>query len=260
MTTVLQIGDRTLDTQEIIPLLVSYQLIPQFLSESIIDRAIAPISCTLEETDRACQELYQHWRLDSEPQKQAWRLHYGLSQEQFEQLATRKLRIEKFKQATWGHRLESYFLKRKRQLDRAVYSLIRIQDQEIASELFFRIREGEQSFAELAQAYSQGAEVRTGGLVGPVELGTLHPNLAELLLTSSVGKVRPPIRFGAWQVIVRLEQLIPAQLDDQMRQRLLKEKYEAWLQEQLQHLPDYDRIWMGMTPHQPTNAIANRAA
>jgi hypothetical protein len=32
---------------------------------------------------------------------------------------------------------------------------------------------------------------------------------------------------------VRFEKLIPAQLDELMRQRLLRECFEAWLQEQL---------------------------
>jgi hypothetical protein len=107
MTTVLQIGNRTLTAEEIIPLLASYRLIPQLLCEIIIDQAIAPISCTLEETTRACQELYQQWNLTCEPQRPALREQYGLSQEQLERLATRKLRVRKFKQAAWGHKLES---------------------------------------------------------------------------------------------------------------------------------------------------------
>lgn len=259
MTTVLQIGNRTLTAEEIIPLLASYRLIPQLLCESIIDQAIAPISCTLEEATRACQELYQQWGLTSERQRQAWRSHYGLSQEQLEQLATRRLRVEKFKQASWGHTLESYFLKRSRQLDQVIYSFLRTRYRGIANEFYFRIREGEQSFAELACEYSQGPEAHTGGLMGPVELGTLHPNLAELLCTSQVGEVQPPVGFGEWQVIVRVEKWILARLDDKIRQRLLQEKFEAWFQEQLHQLPYQDQIWMGVAPNRQADAIGNLA-
>jgi parvulin-like peptidyl-prolyl isomerase len=62
----------------------------------------------------------------------------GLAVLQLEVLTTRRLRIKKFQQATWGNQLEYYFLKRKGQLDRAIYSLIRIKDPEIAQELYFR--------------------------------------------------------------------------------------------------------------------------
>ncbi len=247
MTTVLEIGNRTLTTEEIIPLLASYRLMPQLLCEIIIDQAIASISCTWEETTRACQELYQQWGLTTEPQRRTWREQYGLSQEQLERMATRKLRVEKFKQATWGHKVDSYFLKRTRQLNRLIYSLIRTKDQEIANELYFRIKEREQSFADLAREYSEGPEAVTGGLMGPVELGTLHPILGQLLHNSPVGEVQPPVPLGEWQVIMRVEKFIPAQLDDFMRQRLLQENFEAWFQEQLNQLSHQDQIWMGAT-------------
>lgn len=129
-----------------------------------------------------------------------------------------------------------------------IYSLIKTQDRGLANELYFRIQEKEQTFAELAYTYSQGAEAQTGGLLGPVEFGNLPFDLANLLFTSRVGEVQPPVPVGEWEVIVRVEQVIPAQLDDSMRQRLLNECFEAWLQEQLHALPRFDRIWVGISP------------
>lgn len=246
---------KTVGVQDSLPLLANYQLVPQIICESIIDRAIVNIECTLEEIDAACQQFYQRWNFTTLAQKQMWRSQCGLSQAQFEQMATRALRIEKFKQKTWGLKLESQFLQRKQEFDRVVYSLLRTKDQNIAQELFFRISEGEQSFAELTQQYSEGAEAETGGLVGPVELGTLHIKLAELLHTSQVGHVQP-FGLGEWCMIIRLEKRIPAQLDEQMRQRLLQEKFDAWLQEQLQQLPDRDKVWLGLIQEQSSDANA----
>ncbi len=245
MTTVLQLGHRTIKSEEIIPLMAGYKILPQLLCESIIDQAIAEIDCTPEETESACEEFYQHWHLTDNAQKQFWLQRYGMSQQQLESLATRSLRIKKFKQKTWGHKLESYFLKRKGQLDQASYSLLRVKEQGLANELYFRIKEGEQSFAELAFRHSLGAEAQTGGLMSAVEFGTLHPNLAQLLRMSQVGELWTPLAFGEWYIIVRLEKLIPAQLDEAMRQRLLRENFEAWFQEQLGQLSPQDQMWMG---------------
>lgn len=260
MTTVLKIGNRTLTAEKIIPLLASYKIVPQLLCEIIIDQAIESIGCTSEETACACQQFYQHWELTSEDLRKAWREQYGLNQEQLQCMATRKLRVEKFKQATWGHKLESDFLRRKRQLDRVIYSLIRTKDKGIANEVYFRIKEGEQSFAELAREYSEGPEAVTGGLMGPVELGTLHPTLAQLLHNSPLGEVQPPVPLGECQVIRRVEKFIPAQLDDFMRQRLLQENFEAWFQEQLKQLSHQDKIWMGATARHQVDTRENLAA
>jgi parvulin-like peptidyl-prolyl isomerase len=229
--------------QALIPLLATYQMMPQLVCESVIDHAIANVECTSEEINAACQQFYQQWNLITDEQQQIWRSHSGLNQAQFEEMTTRSLRIEKFKQYTWGHKLESHFLERKQEFDRVIYSLLRTKDQDLAQELFFRLSEDEQSFAELARQHSEGSEAETGGLVGPVELGTLHPKFAELLYTSRVGHVQP-FGLGEWCMVVRLEKLIPAQLDDPMRQRLLQEKFDAWLQEQVRQLPNRDKVWL----------------
>jgi hypothetical protein len=80
-------------SREIIPFLAHYNLIPQLLSQSIIESAIAPITCTQAETSHALEQFYQHWDLTTEEKRQDWCLRYGLNPEQLELLATRKLRV-----------------------------------------------------------------------------------------------------------------------------------------------------------------------
>ncbi|MBD2105124.1 peptidylprolyl isomerase [Leptolyngbya sp. FACHB-261] len=233
MTPVLQVNSRTVTAEEIVPLLASYQMLPRLLREIVIDQAIEPFSCTPEETALACQQFAEQNQITSEASREVWLKRYGMTPSQLEALAIRSLRIEKFKQAIWGTKLESYFVHRKPQLDRVIYSLLRVKDLGIAQELYFRIQEREQAFADLAREYSQGPEAQTGGLIGPAELSTPHPSLAQMLSSGQPGQLWPPTRLGEWFVLVRLEKLLPAQLDASMGQRLLNELYETWLQERL---------------------------
>jgi parvulin-like peptidyl-prolyl isomerase len=236
MAVILQIGNRQITAEEIVPLLAGYRMLPQLLQEILIDQAIAPVECTPEEKANAQQEFYTKNEIASEEAQQAWLERYGMTSEQLEHLTTRELKIEKYKQATWGAKLESYFLSRKGQLDKVIYSLIRVQDLGLAQELYFRVLEGEQSFAELARTYSKGPEAQTDGLIGPVELSVPHPTLAKMLSISQPGQLMPPTRIGEWLVIVRLERFVPAQLDDAMRRRLLNEFFSTWLQEQINQI------------------------
>lgn len=244
MTRALQLGNRTITVEELMPRLASYNMLPQLLRENIIDEAIASFTCTPEETAKACEQFYQRCDLNSELEREAWLERYRMTPKDLEVVTTRRIRIEKFKQVTWGHKLESYFLNRKAQLDQVIFSIIRTKDAGVAQELYFRIQAGEQTFAELAKDYSQGPEVHTGGLAGPVELGTIHPNLAQLLRVSQLGQLWPPKPLGEWLVLVRLEKLIPAQFNDFIRQRLLRELFETWLQEQTNQLSDSDKMWI----------------
>lgn len=234
MHVVLQIGEQKINDEDLFLLLTQYQMLPQLAREIILDQAIAEIESTPEEATLARQKFYQQHQLSTEGQIQAWLEHHGMTTEQLEHLALRDIKLEKFKQETWGNQVESYFIKNKSRLDRVVYSLIRTQDAGIAQELFFRIQEQETSFADLAKQYSQGAEAQTGGLVGPVELSVPHPKIAQLLIASKPGQLCPPTRVGDWMVIVRLEKLLAAKLDEPTRQRLLNDLFQNWLLAQYQ--------------------------
>jgi parvulin-like peptidyl-prolyl isomerase len=229
MNEILRIGNRTITGEELISLLASYQMLPQVRRELIIDEAIASIDCTPEEITSAKQQFFAERQLKSEDELKAWMAYQGLSVNQLEAMTVRKLKVEKFKQMTWGKKLESYFFQSKGRLDKVIYSLLRTQDIGIAQELYFRIQAKEQSFAEVARQYSLGPEAQTGGLVGPVELSQLHPAMAQLLVNSQPGQVVPPNRIGEWFVIVQLEKFIAAQLDDAMKMRLLNELFETWM-------------------------------
>ena len=236
MGATLKIGEQMVESAELLPLLARHQLLPQLGREIIIDRAIAPITCSADEAAAVCAQFYRQHQITSDAERQQWLQRNNLQPEQLQEMAVRGLKIETFKQQTWGHKLESYFLKRKGKLDRVVYSLLRSQDAALAQELYFRIQAGEQTFEELAREYSQGSEARTGGKVGPVELSVPHPTLAKMLANSKPGQLWPPNQLGEWVVIVRLEQFLPAQLDETMRRRLLNECFNHWIDEQLQQM------------------------
>ncbi|MDZ8141000.1 MAG: peptidylprolyl isomerase [Nostoc sp. DedQUE04] len=233
MAQVIQFGNQTITQAEIPQLLAGFQMLPQLCRLLIVEKAIALTELTIEEKSLVIEQFYQNNQLTT-PEAIAKALkHYSMSLEQLEAVATRELRIEKFKQATWGTKLESYFLQCKSQLDKVIYSLIRTSDAEVAQELYFRIKAGEQTFADCASLYSQGQEAQTGGMLGPVPINQPHPAIAQKLTISQPGQLWPPMKLDEWFVIVRLEKLIPAQLDDAMRSTLLNHLFETWLAEEI---------------------------
>jgi parvulin-like peptidyl-prolyl isomerase len=236
MSTVLQVGDRNISAEEIIPLLEKYQLLPQLLREIIIDRAIEGIDCTSEEQQQAYQKFCTQQQMTTEEERQAWLERRGITQAQLEAIVERSVKLDKFKQQTWGNQLESYFLQRKAKLDKVVYSLLRTKDAGVAQELYCRLLEEEATFEELARDYSQGPEAKTGGKVGPVELSNPHPTLAKMLSISTPGQLWPPTRLSEWFAIVRLDEFLPAQLNEAMRQQLLNERFNTWIQEELKQV------------------------
>jgi parvulin-like peptidyl-prolyl isomerase len=229
----LKIGNHTITQAEIPHLLAGFQMLPQLCRSVIVEGAIAGFELTPSEKLGVIEEFYQNNQPTTAEAVAKVLKHYSMSLEQLEGVATRELKIEKFKQATWGTKLESYFLQCKPQLDKVIYSLIRTFDAEVAQELYFRIKAGEQTFAECASVYSQGQEAQTQGMLGPVPMSQPHPAIAQKLTISQPGQLWPPMKLDEWFVIVRLEKLIPAQLDDAMRSTLLNHLFETWLAEEI---------------------------
>jgi parvulin-like peptidyl-prolyl isomerase len=220
----------TASSPDLLDLLRQYQMIPQLLRGVVIDRAIAPFSCTAAEKESALIQFYARHRLDSPESIETWLQLNHLAQDEIETAALRPVQLEKFKVATWGNQLKSYFLKRKASLDQVIYSLIRTADQGLAQELYYRLQDNEQSFAELAHQFSEGAENQTGGRIGPVPLSQPHPAIRQLLVVSQTGQLWSPRRVDEWFVIIRLEHLAPVQLNAAVEQYLLNELFEAWVQ------------------------------
>jgi parvulin-like peptidyl-prolyl isomerase len=243
MTENFQLSSKVIQPQEIPLLLSRYQLLPQLLRGIIIDEAIAPYSCTEAERQLAIKQFEQQQQINSEEVREAWLSYQGMNLEQMEELAVRPVLLEKFKTDTWGGKVESYFISRKSNFDQAIFSLLRTSDGLLAQEIYFRIQEGEESFSELAQKYSKGAEANTGGVIGPVSLSNLNPALAKILSISQPGKLWHPTRLEEWFAIVRLEKFLPAQLDEAMRRRLIDEMFETWLKEQMQQLAPLRFSW-----------------
>jgi parvulin-like peptidyl-prolyl isomerase len=230
----LRVGEQVISGADLVPLIRRYGLIPTLVKEIVVDQAVAGISLSEDESTEATEQFLQAHQVSSDEQKQAFLQQRGLVEADLEAIALRDLRLRKFKAETWGNKVESYFLQRKNRLDRVLYSLIRTKEPGLAQELYFRIQDDGQPFADLARQYSAGQEAQTGGLIGPVELSVPHPALARMLSISQPGQLWPPTKVGEWFVVVRLEKFLPAKLDDVTRQRMLDELYNSWLSEQVQ--------------------------
>lgn len=227
---------KAMSGEEVMTLLQKYWMLPQLQREIILDAELDSIICSQEETFSAYKAFYHKYQINSDEDRAAWLERNKCTLAQFEHSVLRTIKLDRFKQSTFGGKVDSYFLQRKSQLDRAVYSLLRVKNQYLAQELFFRIQDQEATFAELVKQYSGGQEAEVGGMVGPHELSVPHPALAQKLLSLQPGQLAPPVQIADWFVIVRLEKYLPAQLDTVMRVRLIDEMYEQWLQAKLNQL------------------------
>lgn len=217
---------------KIVSTLSEYNLLPQLQREVIIDDAISSIECTEEEIEAAYQQMTEAVRGNNGQKLYDYFQQPGTNKKQTLEFVARKLKIDKFKQANWSAEVSSYFISRKKSLDKIAYSRIVHQDRGVATEIYFRLIEQEQTFTELARQYSQAQEANVYGIHNLVKVCTLDSELAPFLVNKKVGDILPPIDCHNVFLVLRIEQIIPAALDDQMHRQLLDELFEKWLKKQ----------------------------
>ena len=154
----------------------------------------------LEELATPCADernsLLQQWcttqQHSTEEPLAAWLQAHGLKHEQWQQRVLPPALWLHWCRRAFHHKLKGYFLQRKSQLDQVSYSLIRVQDEDLACEMFLQIREQEATFEALASTHSEGPERLQGGRIGLVPTTHPHPCVAELLRVSQPGQLWPP--------------------------------------------------------------------
>ena len=65
---------------------------------------------------------------------------------------------------------------------------------------------------------------------------TAHPEIVQRLRVSKPGQIWPPFAVNNVWVVLQLEQLLSARLDEAMNRRLLDDLFEQWLKNRLQLL------------------------
>lgn len=233
LTPWLQFGGSALHLEELPSLLERSGLLVPLFRRLILESCIQNIKVSREEQVSFQQRFLTENGLDDAEKLNTWLAKRSLTEEKASSNLLEALKLDNFKKQKFAADIERIFLDSKEQRDRIVYSLLRVKDKAAAIELHLRLEEGDATFTDLSQEHSVGPERETGGLIGPVPMGRLHPKLAELLRISKPGQLWKPMQIDGWWVIVRLDKVLPAQLDSTMEQKIRDECFENWMQEQI---------------------------
>jgi hypothetical protein len=229
----LKIGDRQLNSDQIVSALVQYKLLEPLVGQVLLDEVIAQVPITEPELFRALGGINTDFPDDFNEFVTQWCRRMEVAPAYFKGVILRELRVEKFKQLQFASQIEAEFLRLKPEFDQVEFWLLQMSDLSLAQELYFHLRDDGGDFAQLARLYGDG---RTVGKVGPVAISGLPGEVVSLFQGGQEGVVCAPIKVGEHFWIVRLEKLIAASLTDTVRNNLLNGLYDRWLRTQVNRL------------------------
>ena len=216
---------------EIVALVQRMELLPQLVRRQQEEQILEKVALPSEWQEEERQAFLGDQSLNQVLQARGWTehdldLHLQLPEA-----------LRRFAKQRFGPGSEDTFLASRGGRDEVIYSLLRVRDGGLARELWIRLEEGETTFAEAAHQHGVGEEAKRNGVIGPMPIGLLQPEvLQDILRSLRPGELSAPRQLGEWFVLMRLEQLKPARFDESMREQMQQEALDAFLEERVKRV------------------------
>src|SRR5262249_24392417 len=163
---------------------------------------------------------------------QAWLAERRLGVEDFQALVERPLLRRKLAEHLTSGQVERYFAENRSQFDRARLSQILVGREGIASELLAQITEDGADFAALARKHSlDETSAPAGGSLGVVDRKNLSPPDDAAGFGARPGDVVGPFKTPQGFHVIKVEEILPAQLDDKTTEAIRDRLFEDWLRQ-----------------------------
>jgi parvulin-like peptidyl-prolyl isomerase len=239
----LLVDDQSISIQQAVKYLQASGKLGQFMSDILRQHVIEQEIGTREDIEISpalTEQTIIDFRLKNQltdPQSfQDWLKNNGTDYATFHSSVAFGFKLEKLKAVITQAKLQEYFIERKIYLDRVVLSRIIVDNRELSEELQIQIEEGA-SFEQLAREYSLADDKIVSGMMGPVSRGTMPDILRAGVDVTKPGQLVGPIELEGRYGLFRVEQFLPASLEDtQLKQALQNELFEKWLAEKIQKL------------------------
>lgn len=168
--------------------------IPEFV-EAIIARKVvenaafeASLKVETEELQIAADQIRLMNKLNSADETWAWLEKHSLSIDDYEEIVYSTVISNKLAAHLFANKVEPYFLEHQLDYAGVVMYEVFLDDEDLAIELFYAIKEGEISFYDVAHKYIQDRELRRkGGYRGIVYRQDLKPEIS-----AAVFAAKPP--------------------------------------------------------------------
>jgi parvulin-like peptidyl-prolyl isomerase len=211
----------------------------EILSRQIIDRAAKEreIAVSPEEIQAEADQFRYNHKLESASQTFSWLEEQLLTPEEWESGIRNRLLKKKLAEHLFGSQIEASFAQSKVQYEQAVLYRIVVSYQPLAQEIFYQIEEEEVSFFEAAHYYDIDPRRRLAcGFEGKLSRWQLQPDIAARVFGANpqevVGVIQSEEGFEIWMV----EEFIPAELTPEIRERIISQLFNEWLESELNYL------------------------
>jgi parvulin-like peptidyl-prolyl isomerase len=108
-----------------------------------------------------------------------------------------------------------------------------LDDEDLAMELFYAVKEGEMSFYQVAREYIKDTELnRKCGYLGKLKRKDLKPEVSAAIFAANSPQLLKPIVTSKGVHLILVEEILEPKLDEKLGYQILSDLYAQWLEQQ----------------------------
>ena len=203
----------------------------------IFDQICQEVELTDEQETELIQTFLNRQGVSSDSELEDYLALRGWQEADMIYVATKGERLRQFQNQVFGQEVELNYLSHKIDLDQICYSVLMVQDADLAFELHQQLQEGEQRFEDLLHKHPIcSLPGLSSGDHGPHAISRAHPALTSRLRVGHPAQLWPPFFEEQCWIILQLHQRNETPLNESTREKLLDQAFEQWLNQSISQL------------------------
>ena len=214
-------------------------LLDAFVEAYLVNRARrSGITVTELELQQAADQFRMRNGMASAEQTREWFLREAINEADFAAGIERDLLVEKLRRSVTDSNVDQAFNANLQRFARVRFRRVLLGSEGEARDAMDAISSGRSNFDEVARTRSLDLATKySGGDGGITRRVDLNEQLANIIFQAPIGELLGPIQAGQGHLIVKVEEFLPAELDDGIRNGLRKELFDGWLRNELSKAP-----------------------
>ncbi|HEX3149489.1 MAG TPA: peptidyl-prolyl cis-trans isomerase [Gemmataceae bacterium] len=214
-------------------------LLDAFVENYLVNRARrAGLSVNDQELQQAADNFRLKNGMASTDQTTQWFQREAITSDDFAAGLERDLLVEKLRRAIADPRLQEVFNQNTARFARVRLKRLLVATEAEARQAIDAIANNSSTFEDQVRQRSLDLVTKNvGGEAGIVRRVDLAQPLGDAIFATEAGNLVGPVQAGQGFLVFRVEEFLPAELDEGIRNGLRKEIFDAWLRQELSRSP-----------------------
>jgi PPIC-type PPIASE domain len=191
------------------------------------------VEVTSEEIQVCADEFRKVNNLQRAEDTLAWLQQRELVVEDFEAMIHFSVLQSKLAKHLFSDKVDAYFSANQLEyIAVALYEVV-LEDEDVALELFYSLKEGEITFFDVAQQHAQDKELRRkGGYRGILKRTDLRAEISSAVFASSPPQLLNPILTANGIHLVYVEEILGPELNQKVRNEIILYLFSEWISQE----------------------------